>query len=345
MTNEMKALAKTRPEVGLWMETRPVPEIGPEDVLIRIRKTGICGTDIHIWNWDEWAARTVPLGLVTGHEFAGEIVELGRNVTDLAIGQRCSGEGHLIGRHSRQSRAGKFHLDPETRGIGVNEQGAFAQYLRLPAFNVVPLPDAIDDEIGAILDPLGNAVHTALSFDLVGEDVLITGAGPIGIMAAAVARHVGARHVVITDVNPARLELAASVADVVPVNVASEDLKEVQARLKMTQGFDVGMEMSGNQRALDQMVEALVMGGRIAMLGIPPGKSPVDWSRIVFKAITIKGVYGREIFETWYKMIAMLENGLDVRRVITHRVKVADFVQGFETMRSGLSGKVVLDWD
>lgn len=345
MTNEMKALAKTRPETGLWMETRPVPEIGPDDVLIRIRKTGICGTDIHIWNWDEWAAKTVPLGLVTGHEFAGEIVELGRNVTDLAIGQRCSGEGHLIGRHSRQSRAGKFHLDPETRGIGVNEQGAFAQYLRLPAFNVVPLPDAIDDEIGAILDPLGNAVHTALSFDLVGEDVLITGAGPIGIMAAAVARHVGARHVVITDVNPARLELAASVADVVPVNVASEDLKEVQARLKMTQGFDVGMEMSGNQRALDQMVEALVMGGRIAMLGIPPGKSPVDWSRIVFKAITIKGVYGREIFETWYKMIAMLENGLDVRRVITHRVKVNDFVQGFETMRSGLSGKVVLDWD
>lgn len=345
MTNEMKALAKTRPETGLWMETRPVPEIGPDDVLIRIRKTGICGTDIHIWNWDEWAAKTVPLGLVTGHEFAGEIVELGRNVTDLAIGQRCSGEGHLIGRHSRQSRAGKFHLDPETRGIGVNEQGAFAQYLRLPAFNVVPLPDAIDDEIGAILDPLGNAVHTALSFDLVGEDVLITGAGPIGIMAAAVARHVGARHVVITDVNPARLELAASVADVVPVNVATEDLRDVQARLKMTQGFDVGMEMSGNQRALDQMVEALVMGGRIAMLGIPPGKSPVDWSRIVFKAITIKGVYGREIFETWYKMIAMLENGLDVRRVITHRVKVNDFVQGFETMRSGLSGKVVLDWD
>lgn len=344
MTNEMKALAKTRPEVGLWMETRPVPEIGPDDVLIRIRKTGICGTDIHIWNWDDWAARTVPLGLVTGHEFAGEIVELGRNVTDLAIGQRCSGEGHLIGRHSRQSRAGKFHLDPETRGIGVNEQGAFAQYLRLPAFNVVPLPDAIDDEIGAILDPLGNAVHTALSFDLVGEDVLITGAGPIGIMAAAVARHVGARHVVITDVNPARLELAAQVADVVPVNVATEDLREVQARLKMTQGFDVGMEMSGNQRALDQMVEALVMGGRIAMLGIPPGKSPVDWSRIVFKAITIKGVYGREIFETWYKMIAMLENGLDVRRVITHRFRVDDFVQGFETMRSGLSGKVVLDW-
>ncbi len=345
MTNEMKALVKAKAEPGLWMEHRPVPEIGPDDVLIRIRKTGICGTDIHIWNWDEWAARTVPVPLVTGHEFAGEIVELGRNVEGLHIGQRCSGEGHLIGRQSRQSRAGKFHLDPATRGIGVNEQGAFAEYLRLPAFNVVPLPDAIDDEIGAILDPLGNAVHTALSFDLVGEDVLITGAGPIGIMAAAVARHVGARHVVITDVNPARLELAAQVADVTPVDVTRESLSDVKARLKMTEGFDVGMEMSGNQAALDQMVEAMVMGGRIAMLGIPPGKSPVDWSRIVFKAITIKGVYGREIFETWYKMIAMLENGLDVRKVITHRYNVADFQQGFEVMRSGRSGKVVLDWD
>jgi threonine 3-dehydrogenase len=344
MQNGMKALVKAKPEPGLWMERRPVPEIGPDDVLIRIRKTGICGTDIHIWNWDDWARRTVPIPLVTGHEFAGEIVELGRDVTDLRIGQRCSGEGHLIGKHSRQSRSGRFHLDPETRGIGVNEQGAFAEYLRLPAFNVVPLPDEIDDEIGAILDPLGNAVHTALSFDLVGEDVLITGAGPIGIMAAAVARHVGARHVVITDVNPARLDLAAKVADVVPVNVANESLKDVIARLKLAQGFDVGMEMSGNQQALDQMVEHMVMGGRIAMLGIPPGKSPVDWSRIVFKAITIKGVYGREIFETWYKMIAMLTNGLDIRRVITHRFKVDDFAEGFEVMRSGRSGKVVLDW-
>jgi threonine 3-dehydrogenase len=342
--NEMKVLAKSRPEPGLWMERRPVPEIGPDDVLIRVKKTGICGTDVHIWNWDAWAQRTVPVGLVTGHEFAGEIVEIGRDVDDLKIGQRCSGEGHLIGHHSRQVRAGKFHLDPETRGIGVNEPGAFAEYLRLPAFNVVPLPDEIDDEIGAILDPLGNAVHTALSFDLVGEDVLITGAGPIGIMAAAVARHVGARHVVITDLNPHRLALAARVADVVPVNVGDEDLKSVIARLKMTEGFDVGMEMSGSQAALDQMVEALVMGGRIALLGIPPGKSPVDWSRIVFKAITIKGVYGREIFETWYKMIAMLQNGLDVRAVITHRMKADDFEQGFAAMRSGNSGKVVLDW-
>ena len=340
----MKALVKSKAEPGLWMETRPVPEIGPEDVLIRIKKTGICGTDIHIWNWDEWAARTVPLGLITGHEFAGEIVEIGAQVTGLAIGQRCSGEGHLIGKQSRQSRAGKFHLDPATRGIGVNEPGAFAEYLRLPAFNVVALPDSIDDDIGAILDPLGNAVHTALSFDLVGEDVLITGAGPIGIMAAAVARHVGARHVVITDINPARLALAVKVADVTAVNVAQEDLRDVMARLKIVQGFDVGLEMSGNQAALDQMVEALVMGGRIAMLGIGLGKSAVDWSRIVFKALTIKGVYGREIFETWYKMIAMLENGLDLRGVITHRFGVDEYQKGFEVMRAGASGKVVLDW-
>jgi threonine 3-dehydrogenase len=342
--NTMKALEKSHACEGLWMVQAPVPEIGPDEVLIKVNKTGICGTDVHIWNWDAWAQKTVPVPLITGHEFAGEIVELGRNVSDLEIGQRCSGEGHLIGHHSRQSRAGKFHLDPETRGIGVNEQGAFAQYLRLPAFNVVPLPDEIPDDIGAILDPLGNAVHTALSFDLVGEDVLITGAGPIGIMAAAVARHVGARHVAITDVNPGRLELAAKVADVRPVNVAEEDLKDVIHELGMTQGFDVGLEMSGNQMALDQMVEALVMGGRIALLGIPPGKSPVDWSRIVFKAITIKGVYGREIFETWYKMIAMLQNGLDVSAVITHRFDVDDFAKGFAAMKSGNSGKVVLDW-
>jgi threonine 3-dehydrogenase len=344
MINEMKALSKLHAREGLWMTHAPVPEIGPDDVLIKINKTGICGTDIHIWNWDEWAQKTVPVPLITGHEFAGEIVELGRNVTDLEIGQRCSGEGHLIGKTSRQSRAGKFHLDPATRGIGVNEQGAFAQYLKLPAFNVVPLPDEISDDIGAILDPLGNAVHTALSFDLVGEDVLITGAGPIGIMAAAVARHVGARHVVITDVNPDRLALAAQVTDVVPVDVTREDLQKTISDLKMKQGFDVGLEMSGNQRALDQMVEAMTMGGRIAMLGIPPGKSPVDWSRIVFKAITIKGVYGREIFETWYKMIAMLQNGLDVSRVITHRFAVDDFEAGFAAMKSGQSGKVVLDW-
>ena len=340
----MRALVKTKAEPGLSMEDVPVPEIGPDDVLVRVRKTGVCGTDVHIWNWDEWAAKTVPVPLVIGHEFAGEIVELGRNVTDLHLGQRCSGEGHLIGRTSRQSRAGKFHLDPETRGIGVNEQGAFAEYLRLPAFNVVPLPETIADDIGAILDPLGNAVHTALSFDLVGEDVLITGAGPIGIMAAAVARHVGARHVVVTDLNPDRLALAGKVADVTAVDAAGANLADVIAGLGMSQGFDVGLEMSGSQAALDQMVEAMVMGGRIAMLGIPPGKSPVDWSRIVFKALTIKGVYGREIFETWYKMIAMLENGLDVSGVITHRFAAADYAEAFEVMGSGASGKVVLDW-
>jgi threonine 3-dehydrogenase len=344
MSNQMKALEKSKPQEGLWMVEAPVPEIGPDEVLIRVNKTGICGTDIHIWNWDEWASHTVPVPMITGHEFAGEIVELGSRVDGLTVGQRCSGEGHLVGQDSRQSRAGKFHLDPGTRGIGVNVQGAFAQYLRLPAFNVVPLPENIPDEIGAILDPLGNAVHTALSFDLLGEDVLITGAGPIGIMAAAVARHANARNVVITDINADRLELAAKVADVRTVNVLSEDLADVINELGMAQGFDVGLEMSGNQQALDQMVESMVMGGKIALLGIPPGKSPVDWSRIVFKAITIKGVYGREMFETWYKMIAMLQNGLDVSKVITHRFPISDFEQGFAAMKSGKSGKVVLDW-
>ena len=344
--NTMTALSKTKPEEGLWMIKAPVPEIGPDEVLIRINKTGICGTDIHIWNWDEWAAATVPVPMITGHEFAGEIVELGRNVTGLILGQRCSGEGHLVGSDSRQSRAGNFHLDPGTRGIGVNEQGAFAQYLKLPAFNVVPLPDDIPDEIGAILDPLGNAVHTALSFDLLGEDVLITGAGPIGIMAAAVARHAGARNVVLTDINADRLALAEHVVPTVrTVDVTKEDLNDVTHELGLSEGFDVGLEMSGNQVALDQMVEALVMGGKIAMLGIPPGQSPVNWSHIVFKAITIKGVYGREMFETWYKMIAMLQNGLDVSRVITHRFDVADFATGFAEMKSGRSGKVVLDWN
>ena len=341
----MKALVKTGPGEGLALQDRPVPQIGPSDVLIRVRKTGICGTDVHIWNWDEWAARTVPAPMIIGHEFAGEIVELGRDVTGLTLGQRCSGEGHLIGHTSRQSRSGQFHLDPETRGIGVNVPGAFAEYLALPAFNVVPLPDGVSDRIGAILDPLGNAVHTALSFPLIGEDVLVTGAGPIGIMAAAVARHVGARHVVITDVNQTRLDLAATVADVVPVNVATEDLPSVCTRLGLRQGFDVGLEMSGNAAAFDQMVGAMVMGGRIAMLGIPAAPTLVDWNRIVFKSLVIKGIYGREIFETWYKMLAMLENGLDVSAVITHDLPMAEFEQGFRTMKAGQSGKIVLDWD
>lgn len=340
----MRVLAKSEAGEGLTMETRPVPEIGPDDVLIKINKTGVCGTDLHIWNWDEWAQGAVPLGLIIGHEFAGEIVELGANVEGLDLGQRCSGEGHLIGRQSRQARAGRFHLDPEARGIGVNEPGAFAEYLRLPAFNVVPLPDSISDDVGAILDPLGNAVHTALSHNLVSEDVLVTGAGPIGIMAAAVAQHAGARHVVITDINQHRLDLAKTVADVVAVNVATTDLKVETEKLGMKQGFDIGLEMSGSPMAFDQMVELMVTGGRIAMLGIPAGKSEVDWSRIVFKALTIKGVYGREIFETWYKMIAMLEDGLDIEKVITTRLPAEDFRQGFEAMNAGDSGKVVLDW-
>ncbi|WP_299851157.1 L-threonine 3-dehydrogenase [uncultured Roseovarius sp.] len=342
----MKALEKSRPEQGLHMVQAPVPEISPNEVLIRVKKTGICGTDIHIWNWDAWAEATVPVPLITGHEFAGEIVEIGKEVTGLQIGQRCSGEGHLIGTQSRQSRAGNFHLDPGTRGVGVNVQGAFGEYLKLPSFNVVPLPNNIPDEIGAILDPLGNAVHTALSFDLLCEDVLITGAGPIGIMAAAVARFAGARRIVITDINADRLKLAEHVVpDARTVDVTKEDLHDVIKELGMKEGFDVGLEMSGSQAALDQMVEAMVMGGKVALLGIPPGKSPVDWSRIVFKAIMIKGVYGREMFETWYKMISMLQNGLDVSRVITHRFHVDEFHKGFETMKSGSSGKVVLDWE
>jgi threonine 3-dehydrogenase len=340
----MKALVKAEAREGVWLKDQPDPTPGPDDVVIKIKRTSICGTDIHIYKWDDWAARTVPVPLIIGHEWAGEIAELGSNVRDFKLGQRVSGEGHLVGLRSRMSRAGRFHLDPETRGIGVNVPGAFAEYLKLPAFNLVALPDSIEDEVGSILDPLGNAVHCALSFDLVGEDVLITGAGPIGIMAAAVARHVGARHVVITDINDYRLQLAGRVADVRPVNVAKEQLSEVMAQLHMREGFDIGLEMSGAPQALEQMVETMVMGGRIAMLGIPPGKSQVDWGRIVLKALTIKGVYGREMFETWYKMIAMLESGLDVRKIITHRFPFGEYQAAFEAMKSGQSGKVVLNW-
>ena len=340
----MKALVKAKAEKGIWLSDEPVPEIGPKDVLIKVNRTGICGTDVHIYNWDDWASRTIPVPMVVGHEFAGEIVALGSEVTHLSIGQRVSGEGHVVGNTSRASRAGKFHLDPETKGIGVNLPGAFAQYLRLPAFNAVPLPDAIDDEMGAILDPLGNAVHTALAFDIVGEDVLITGAGPIGIMGAAVARHVGARHVVITDVNPHRLALAADVADVTPVNVASEDLRGVMQRLGMKEGFDVGLEMSGAPAALDQMIAHMVMGGRIALLGIPSQPFPFDLGKVVFRMITLKGIYGREMFETWHKMMAMLESGLDVRKVITKRMPAADYAEAFARAASGEEGKIVLDW-
>jgi threonine 3-dehydrogenase len=340
----MRALVKEKPEPGLWLRDQPVPEIGPDDVLVKVHKTGICGTDIHIFNWDEWAQKTIPTPMTVGHEYAGEIAAVGANVKALRVGQRVSGEGHVIGMRSRASRGGRYHLDPETRGIGVNIPGAFADYVRVPAFNIVPLPDAVDDELGAILDPLGNAVHTALSFDLVGEDVLITGAGPIGILAGAVARHVGARHVVITDVNPKRLALAAEVADVVPVDVSKEDLKAVMARLKMTEGFDVALEMSGAPAAFDQLFESVVVGGRVALLGLPAKPTPVDWNKVIFKQLTLKGIYGREMFETWHKMIAMLESGLDVRKVITHRLPAARFMEGFETMRRGDSGKIVLDW-
>ena len=340
----MRALVKSRPEAGIWLEDRPVPAVGPNDVLIRVNKTGICGTDIHIYSWDDWARRTVPVPMVIGHEYAGQIAEIGAAVRTLSVGQRVSGEGHVVGMASRAARGGRFHLDPQTRGVGVNIPGAFADYVTIPAFNVVPLPDDVDDEIGAILDPLGNAVHTALTFDLVGEDVLITGAGPIGIMSAAVARHVGARHVVITDINPARLKLAAEVADVVPVDVSREDLAEVKARLGMKEGFDVGLEMSGAPAALEQMIEHLVMGGKIAMLGLPAKPFAIDWTSLILKMLTVKGIYGREMFETWHKMLAMLQSGLDVRKVITHRFPAAAYSQGFELMKSGSCGKIVLDW-
>ncbi len=344
MRNDMQALVKVEAAPGLSMRNEPVPEIGPDEVLVKVAKTGICGTDIHIWNWDDWARKTIPVPMIIGHEYAGEIVEIGAGVRGLARGQRVSGEGHVIGMKSRAARGGRYHLDPETRGIGVNIPGAFAEYVKIPAFNAVPLPDDIDDELGAILDPLGNAVHTALSFDLVGEDVLVTGAGPIGIMAAAIARHVGARHVVVTDVNPYRLALAGCVADVVPVNVADEDLKAVMARLGMREGFDVGLEMSGAEAALNQMLDAIVMGGKVAMLGIPARPFPVDWTKIVFHMLTIKGIYGREMFETWHKMIAMLQSGLNIREIITHRFPAGDFATAFDIMAKGNSGKVVLDW-
>lgn len=340
----MKALVKAKPEEGLVLRDEPVPVIGADDILIKVAKTGICGTDLHIWKWDEWARKTIPVPMVVGHEFAGTVVEVGSHVRTVKVGDRVSGEGHLIGMKSRMARAGHFHLDPETKGIGVNLPGAFAEYLKLPAFNAIHLPPEVDDEIGAILDPLGNAVHTALSFDLIGEDVLITGAGPIGIMAASVCRHVGARHVVITDVNDYRLELCNQVNDAVTVNVGREDLRDVMHRLGMQEGFDIGLEMSGAPNAFDQMVDHMIMGGKIAILGIPSLPTPVDWNRIIFKSLTLKGIYGREMFETWYKMIAMLENGLDIRRVITHRFPVDRFEDGFAAMRAGTSGKVVLDW-
>ena len=341
----MRALVKAESAMGLWLREVPDPDPGPDDVVIRVTRTGICGTDLHIWNWDSWARRTVPVPLVIGHEYAGEIVAVGANVGHLAVGQRVSGEGHVVSMHSRAARAGRFHHAPDTKGIGVTLPGAFAELLALPAFNVVPLPDDIDDETGAILDPLGNAVHAALSFDLCGEDVLITGAGPIGIMAAAVARHVGARRVVITDVVGPRLELAARVVDACPVNVRDEDLRAVMARLGMQEGFAVGLEMSGAAAAFAQLVEAVAPGGGIACLGIPPAPITVDWSRIVLKSLTIKGIYGRQMFESWHKMLMMLQSGLSVRGVITHRLPAERYAEGFAAVGAGEAGKVVLSWE
>jgi threonine 3-dehydrogenase len=341
----MKALVKAKPEEGLWMQEVDRPEIGPDDVLIRVHKTAICGTDIHIWKYDDWARKNVPVPMVVGHEYGGVIEEVGRDVTRVKPGQRVSGEGHVVGEKSRAVRAGRFHLDPETKGIGVNIPGAFAEYVKIPAFNAVPLPDDVPMEIAAILDPLGNAVHTATAFDLVGEDVLITGAGPIGIMSAAVARHCGARHIVITDINPDRLSLCQTVVPSArTVNTAAEDLRDVMAELKMTEGFDVGLEMSGAEPAFHQMVDHMVMGGRIAMLGLPARPFTLDMGTLIMRAITLKAIYGREMFETWHKMLAMLQSGLNLEKLITHRLPASEFKAGFDAMKSGRSGKVVLDW-
>jgi len=345
MSGAMLAIVKPAPREGLALIEAPAPDPGPGDVLIKVRRSAICGTDLHIYRWDAWAARTIRPPMIIGHEFAGEIVELGRDVTrPLRLGQRVSGEGHIIDLNSAAARAGQFHLDPGTRGIGVDRDGAFAEYLVIPAFNVVPLPETVADEIGALLDPFGNAMHTAQQFELMGEDVLITGAGPIGAMAAAIARRSGARSVVITDLNDYRLELAARLADVRPVNVAREDLADVMAAEGVRGGFGVAMEMSGAPQAFAQAVGALAVGGRLAMLGIPAAAMEVSWSQIILKALTIKGVYGRQMFETWRKMFAFLDRGLDLERLITHRAAARDFQAGFDAALSGEAGKVVLAW-
>ncbi len=340
----MRALVKAKAEPGIWMQDVPVPEIGPNDVLIRVRRASICGTDIHIWNWDPWSQRTIKVPMVIGHEFMGEVAKLGAEVTGFQVGDRVSGEGHITCGHCRNCRAGKRHLCRNTLGLGVNRPGCFAEYVALPAFNVFRVPKEIPDEIASFFDPLGNAVHTALSFDLVGEDVLITGAGPIGVMAAAISRHVGARHVVVTDVNPFRLDLARRMGATRAVDVRSQTLGDVMSGLGMTEGFDVGMEMSGNGQAFGDLLGVMNHGGRVAILGIPPSEVSIDWNQVIFKGLVLKGVYGREMFETWYKMVAMLQSGLDVAPVVTHRFPADRFAEAFEAMRSGQSGKVVLDW-
>ena len=340
----MKALAKLKPEEGIWMTDVPEPELGVNDIMIKIRKTAICGTDVHIYNWDEWSQKTIKVPMVVGHEYSGVVVGVGREVRGFKEGDRVSGEGHITCGHCRNCRAGRTHLCRNTTGVGVNRSGCFAEYLSIPAFNAFKLPDNISDDVASVFDPLGNAVHTALSFDLVGEDVLITGAGPIGIMAVAICRHVGARHVVITDVNDYRLDLARSMGATRAVNVSRENLNTVMADLRMTEGFDVGLEMSGAPAAFRSMLETMNHGGKVAMLGIPPAGMSIDWNNVVFKGLFIKGIYGREMFETWYKMAALVQSGLDVAPVITHHFPIDDFQQGFDAMRSGQSGKVVLDW-
>lgn len=341
----MKALSKLKAEPGIWMTDVPKPELGHNDVMIKIRKTAICGTDVHIYNWDEWSQKTIPVPMVVGHEYIGKIVEIGQEVKGFKIGDRVSGEGHITCGHCRNCRGGRTHLCRNTIGVGVNRPGCFAEYLVIPAFNAFKIPDNIPDEIASIFDPFGNAVHTALSFDLVGEDVLVSGAGPIGIMAAAVCRHVGARHVVITDVNDYRLELAKKMGVTRAVNVSRENLKDVMNELGMKEGFDVALEVSGAPAAFQTMLDTMNHGGRIALLGIPPASMATDWSQVIFKGLFIKGIYGREMFETWYKMATLVQSGLDLSPIITHEFSIDDFQKGFDVMRSGQSGKVILNWD
>lgn len=340
----MKALAKLYPQEGIWLHETEKPLVGHNDLLIKIRKTAICGTDVHIYNWDEWSQKTIPVPMTVGHEYVGTVVEIGCEVEGFTVGDRVSGEGHITCGHCRNCRAGRRHLCRNTQGVGVNRSGSFAEYLSLPAVNAFKIPDNISDDFAAIFDPFGNAVHTALSFDLVGEDVLITGAGPIGIMAAAVARHVGARHVVLTDINDYRLSLANKMGVVHTVNVAEKSLQDKMSELQMTEGFDVGLEMSGAPPAFRSMLDVMNHGGKVAMLGIPSGDMAIDWTKVIFKGLILKGIYGREMFETWYKMASIIQSGLDLTPIITHHFPLEDFQQGFDVMRSGASGKVILDW-
>lgn len=342
----MFSLAKLEPRAGIWAFDAPEPTVGPNDVLIGIRKTSICGTDVHIYEWDAWARRTVPVPMVTGHEYMGVVEAVGSEVRGVEVGDRVSGEGHLTCGHCRNCRAGRRHLCRNTVGVGVNVPGAFAERFVLPASNVFRLPDELPDRFAAILDPFGNAVHTALSFDLVGEDVLITGGGPIGCMAAAVCRFVGARHVVVTDVNPYRLELARRMGATLAIDPTEVgfDLADVMADLGMTEGFDVGLEMSGAPAALRQLLAAMNYGGHVALLGVPSVEVAIDWNRVIFKGLFLKGIYGREMFETWYKMAGLITSGLDLSPIVTHELPIARFQEGFDLMRSGHCGKVVLDW-